>query len=205
MMQTVQDNKNKFTKKDTVAADEAVKLYHAIGRPGYKIFFDTLQKGLIRNCTVTVQDAKNTFQIYGPDEGALMGKSTRKNPTRVTTNDLYELPEYFTRKYKYVTLAIDILFFDNIPFILTILRGIHFYTVEKLNDRENSTIMECLKNVISLYNLRGFYVQYILADREFHHMTNDIISEFKCHLNCTATGEHVPEAERAVRIIKERI
>ena len=65
--------------------------------------------------------------------------------------------------------------------------------------------MECLKRVISLYNLRGFYVHYILADGEFRHMTGDIISEFQCHLNCTATGEHVPEAERAVRAIKERI
>lgn len=36
-------------------------------------------------------------------------------------------------------------------------------------------------------------------------MTGDIISEIKCHLNCTAAGEHVPEAERAVRVIKERI
>ena len=104
MMQTAKDNKSKFTKNDIVAADEAIKLYHAIGRPGYKMFFNTLQKGLIRNCAITVWDAKNAFQIYGPDEGVLMGKSTRKNPTKVITNDLYELPDYFTRKYKYVTL-----------------------------------------------------------------------------------------------------
>ena len=135
----------------------------------------------------------------------MMGKSTRETPTKISTKNLYELPEYFATKYKYVTLAIDILFFDGIPFILTISRDIHFYTVEKLNDRENSTIMKCLKKVISLYNLRGFYVQYILADGEFRYMTDDIISEFKCHLNCTAAGEHVPEAERAIRVIKERI
>ena len=105
MMQIVKDNKSKFTKKDIVAADEAIKLYHAIGRPGYKMFYDTLPKGLICNCAKTVQDAKNAFQIYGPDKGALMGKSTRKNPTRVIMNDLYELPDYFTKKYKYVTLV----------------------------------------------------------------------------------------------------
>ena len=35
-------------------------------------------------------------------------------------------------------------------------------------------------------------------------MGDTIMTEFKCHLNCTAVGEHVPEAERAIRIIKER-
>ena len=205
MMQTVSGNKSNYTKKEIEAADKAVRLYHAIGRPGYKVFYDTLQKGLIHNCTTTVQDAKNAFQIYGADEGALMGKSTRATPKRVDTNNLYSPPIEFTQKYKYVTLAIDILFFDNIPFILTISRDINFYTVEKLTDRENTTILECLKRVISIYNARGFYIQYILADGEFRHMSGDIISEFKCHLNCTAAGEHVPEAERAVRTIKERI
>ena len=77
--------------------------------------------------------------------------------------------------------------------------------MEKLTDRENSTILECLKKVISIYNSRGFYVQYILADGEFRHMSGDIVSEFKCQFNCTGTGEHVPEAERGVRTIKERI
>ena len=36
-------------------------------------------------------------------------------------------------------------------------------------------------------------------------MTNTILVECKCHLNCTAAGEHVPEAERAIRVIKERL
>ena len=36
-------------------------------------------------------------------------------------------------------------------------------------------------------------------------MSGDIMSEFKCHLNCAAPGEHVPEAERSIRVIKERI
>ncbi len=134
-----------------------------------------------------------------------MGKSTRETPQRVDTKDLYQLPYDFTLKYKHLTLAIDILFFDTIPFLLTISRDIHFYTVEKLNDRENSTILECLKRVISMYNARGFFVQYIMADGEFRHMTGDIISAFKCHLNCTSAGEHVPEAVCAIRVIKERI
>ena len=133
-MQTVHGNKSKFIKREIKGADKVAKLYHAIGRPGYKMFYNTLQKGLIHNCTTTVQHAKNAFHIYRPDKVALMW--------------------------------IDILFFDTIPFIITISRDINFYTVEKLTDRENSTILECLIKVMSIYNSRGFYVQYILADGE---------------------------------------
>ena len=39
---------------------------------------------------------------------------------------------------------------------------------------------------------RWFYVTHIL------------VAELNTHLNCTVTGEDVPEAERAIRIIKER-
>ena len=205
MMQTVKENESIYSKRDLMNAKKAINLYHAIGRPGYKAFYDTLQKGLIRNCAITLQDAKNAFQIYGPDEGAIMGKTTREKPQRVDINELYQLPIDFITKYRHVTLAIDILFFDTIPFLLTISRDVHFHTIEKLPDRENKTILAALQRVISIYNARGFFIQFILADGEFRHMSGDIMTAFKCHLNCTSAGEHVPEAERAVRVIKERI
>ena len=53
-MQTVEENKSRYTKKEIDAADTARKLYHAIGRPGYKAFYDTLQRGLMHNCSVTL-------------------------------------------------------------------------------------------------------------------------------------------------------
>ena len=61
------------------------------------------------------------------------------------------------------------------------------------------------KKVISLYNLRGFFIKYILGDGELRYMIDAILTKFKCHLNCMAVGEHVPKAERAIPVIKERI
>ncbi len=63
-----------------------------------------------------------------------MGKTTRETPHKVDTTKLYQLSSDFTAKYKNLTLAIDILFFDSIPFLLTISRDIHFHTIEKLPD-----------------------------------------------------------------------
>ena len=116
MMQTVNENKSKFTKKELIAVDAAKSLYHAIGRPGYKTFYDTLQKGLIHNCSISVQDAKNAFAIYGPDEGALMGKITGETPDKVDTTKLYQLSPDFTEEYKHLKLAIDILFLTQYHF-----------------------------------------------------------------------------------------
>ena len=64
MLQTVDDNKSSFTKKELAATAKARELYQAIGRPGYKVFYDTLQHVLILHCPGTVQDAKNAYKIY---------------------------------------------------------------------------------------------------------------------------------------------
>ena len=97
----------------------------------------------------------------------LRGKSTRSTPKRVHTQDLYQLPKDFYDKYQYLTIAIDIFFLNATPYLLTISRDIHFYTVEKLKNRENDTILESFKKVISIYNTRGFVIKFILADGEF--------------------------------------
>ena len=141
MMQTVEENKIQFTKKEIEAVENARKIYHIIGRPGYKVFYDILQKGLIHNCTISSQDAKNAYQIYGPDEGALMEKCTRKTPNKVDTSKLYQMSKDFVHKYQHLTLAIDILYFERMPFILTMSRNIYFYKIKKLPDRDSKTLL----------------------------------------------------------------
>ena len=69
------------------------------------MFYDTLQKGLIHNCTTTVQDAKNAFHIYGPDEGALMGKSTREMSIVMYNRYVSRLWELLLRRGKASSLV----------------------------------------------------------------------------------------------------
>ena len=92
LIQTIDDNKSMFKKKEIELADQAIKLYHAIGRPSYKSFIDMLTSGHIRNCHITPQDAKNALKIYGQDEGALRGKMVQTTPKSVKTGNLYEIP-----------------------------------------------------------------------------------------------------------------
>ena len=133
-----------------------------------------------------------------------MGRTVRKTPSKVNTKELYQISMDIMDRYKNITLAIDIMYFDRIPFLLMISRDVHFYTAEKITNRENKIIMECLRKMLAMYDIRGFTIQFILGDGEFRHMIGDIVKDLKCHLNCTVAGEHVPEAERAIRVIKER-
>ena len=133
-----------------------------------------------------------------------MGKTVRRTPSKVNTEEFYQVPPDILSRYQNLTVAIDIMYFDRILFLLTITRVIHFYTVEKINNCENRTILDCLRKVLNMYQTRGFSVQFILGDDKFRHMKDEVMTEIKCHLNWTAAGEHVPEAEQAIRVIKER-
>ncbi|KAL7563158.1 hypothetical protein ACA910_014437 [Epithemia clementina (nom. ined.)] len=55
--------------------------------------------------------------------------------------------------------------------------------------------------VINLYRSRGFNVVDIHADMEFERMRHDILPII---LNTTAADDHVGDAERSIRTIKER-
>ena len=52
-------------------------LYKKIGRPSYNSYFHILQNNLIRECPVTVMDAKRALKIYGKDAAAIKGKTKK--------------------------------------------------------------------------------------------------------------------------------
>ena len=175
MIQTVANNKSSYNKKEPQGAEKARNLYETIGRPGFKSFMDLLERNLIHNCPVTKQDAMNAWSIYGPDEGAIMGKSCRSTPKKVDTSYIYNPPNTFMEQYKNVSICIDIIFFDGITFFVSISRKIQFYTIEKIEKRNNNRLLKCMKKILASYSNRGCKVKYILGDGEFRHMNEQVI------------------------------
>jgi len=57
------------------------------------------------------------------------------------------------------------MYINEIPFIMTISRAIHFWTAELIKNEKISTIMIALKQVIDAYKARGFHIRHILAIR----------------------------------------
>ncbi len=79
LVSTIATNKKMFTRWEIEAADAARDLYKKIGRPSKSDFLHILSKNLIMNCPITVDDAKRTTIIYGPDVASLKGKTTRSS------------------------------------------------------------------------------------------------------------------------------
>eukprot|EP00980_Cylindrotheca_fusiformis_P021810 scaffold8645_cov187-Cylindrotheca_fusiformis.AAC.1 len=77
-------------------------------------------------------------------------------------------------------------------------------TVHSLNYRAMSThVYPALMEVCATYKARGFKITALFADNEYEPIRFKLLNK-RIHLETCAANEHQPEAERAVRTIKER-
>ena len=107
-------------------------------------------------------------------------------------------------RYRNVVLAGDIMHVNGIPMLITISRNIRFATIEALPNRNIPTLVKAIKAVATVYKRAGFHVTTSLMDGEFEAMHGDL-ADIGIALNETARDEHVGEAERFIRTLKERM
>ena len=99
----------------------------------------------------------------------------------------------------------DIMFVNNLPFLITASRNLKAGTAQFMVKRTQESIYSGLQLVIKAYNRRGFNVKMILADPEFECHRQALEDDHNIDLNIASAGEHVPEIERYIRTVKERI
>jgi hypothetical protein len=125
LVNTVAQNKSKFSERDFHRAVDARKLLSKIGRLSQATFLQILDRNLLPNCPVTRRDALNAELIFGPDIGSLKGKTVRQ-PTTAIQPVLNDLPVEIMSQYRDVTLTGDIFFVNKIMFFVTRSRHITF-------------------------------------------------------------------------------
>ena len=118
---------------------------------------------MILNCPVTVEDVIRADKIYGQGIHSLKVKTTRTQPTRLV-DDYVEIPTSVLEKNKHVTLSIDIMYVNIIPFVTTFSRNIKFTTVEAIQNRTKSQLVQSIKNMLPIYTQRGLQVDNALLD-----------------------------------------
>jgi len=149
---------------------------------------------MLPNCPITKADIIHAEEILGPNLGSLKGKMTRTKPSKVIINTYNELPTGMLDKHGNITLAVDVMYINDIPFVMTTSRAIHFGTAELIKNEKISTIMIAIKQLIEAYEARGFRIRHILADGQFEHARKHI-EQMGIILNITSCDEHVPEIE----------
>jgi hypothetical protein len=198
-VQTVQGNMEGFTKCEVEEARKAREAQAMLGHPTDRDFLGMVRGGMISNCPVTVNTVNNAHQIFGPDLAGIRGRTVRRPPESVTTNYV-QIPRAILERHQLVTLAVDVMFVNGVPFLVSVARGLNLVTAEFTPSRTAKKLSLGITRMIDLYARGGFQVGTVLMDNEFEKLRNlvPILA-----INTTAAKEHVPEDKHKIRLIKE--
>ena len=110
-----------------------------------------------------------------------------------TSQDLHATTQ-LSSACKKVVLAIDIMYINYIPFLITISRDLQFGSAQALPDETYKSIYSALHKIIKIYTHYGFSVTHILGDGQFENLDpSKIVAGVT--LNIVTRNEHVPEVE----------
>ena len=116
LLNTVEDNKTKDTKRDYSRALLSRNIQKIIGRPSTRDFMKIIENKLLLNCPITWRDIIIAENISGPDIGSLKGKTARHAPTPLDPS-LVDIPPHIMNHYREVVLGGDIMFVNRLHFL----------------------------------------------------------------------------------------
>ena len=159
----------------------------------------------IANNPVTTEDVNIAEKIFGPDISTSMkSRTTRKKPPRVRS-DIIEIPKEIMEKHYEVELYMDTMFVNGMPMLTAIDKPINFRSLVPVDSKSAEDYYKALDKIFRAYNRAGFTIKRIHCDGEYKSMTDEVKDKLDIDMNYANPGDHVPQAERNNRVIKERI
>lgn len=110
MIETVQNNLLKYTKREIAGADKARLLLRKMGYPSVRNAMDIATKGI--NFDVTARDFAIAEDIYGMDMASLKGK------TKKTASTIADLTIGAATIQAEQILSVDIMFVEGVPSLI---------------------------------------------------------------------------------------
>jgi hypothetical protein len=199
-VQTVRRNYEGFTKKKVQRATLACRIMGMIGPPTEREYQGLVRQIFLQDCPITPSDIANAHKNFGPDLANIRGKTVRCKPEHVNTA-IIEIPQQILSNQQYVTLSADVMFANQVPFLVSSSRNINLTTIEFIPRCSASKLGLLLQRIVAVYAPAGSTVQTILMDNEFNKVVDHAPNVI---LNTTAASEHVGDIEHRIRVIKER-
>ena len=119
------------------------------------------------NCPVEVADISNSNVIFGPNRPISREATTRDTKVLRTKEQRVGIPRDFYKLHKMFTITADVMFVSGIPFLVTFLRKIKFWTAAFIPKWTAILLAKSLLKVLMLYARGGYIVKLALMDKEF--------------------------------------
>jgi hypothetical protein len=119
VVNTVKDNREGTTDRDYERDRQAQRAPGLIGHPSTKDFNNMVCSNMIKNCPVASNDVNNANKMFGQDFATLKGERASRNPPLVMM-DYIHIPKEIVDLNRNVTLTIDIMFMNGLPFMVSI-------------------------------------------------------------------------------------
>eukprot|EP00536_Pseudo-nitzschia_multiseries_P010551 jgi/Psemu1/26279/gm1.26279_g len=166
LVETICENKQNISKRDIWRAEMAHALQHIAGHLSDAQLLKICQKPQLVNIPVTPRDVQLMRAILGPSIPGLKGKAVRHKKETVEPN-MIPIPQHIWDHYMEITMGIDTMYINGVPFLTTISRH------------------------------RSFRITTILlADGQFKPLTMSLAGKHIKLNILVSRDKHVPEAKR---------
>ena len=128
-VQTVCHNYEGFTKKQVQCATLARRIIGMIGTPTEREYQGLVHQNLLQDCPITPSAITTAHKFFGPDLANIRGKTVRRKPEHVST-EIVEIPQQILSNQKHVTLTADVMFVNQVPFLVSSSRNIYLTMIE---------------------------------------------------------------------------
>jgi hypothetical protein len=114
-----------------------------MGTPTVSDLKAMIQMNLIKNNLVTTADINLATKAFGPDIGAIKGKTTRSRPTTVISN-IVEIPDELLNIQQDMTVSMDGLTVNSYEFLSTISHDLYYYRTAQYVTRPVASVYKTL-------------------------------------------------------------
>ena len=128
----------------------------------------------------------------------IKGKTTSRKPIPVV-DDMIVIPSEI--------VGVNGMSVNSLKFLTTILKHLFYWTTHYMSSTTAESYGTAIEDVISLYRMGDFCVVEIHCSNELRAAMDPIavLQSPPIYMNFSNPQEHVPEAERNNRVIKERV
>ena len=151
---TVEENEQKYTKRDINKAKQVTSLQQYMFCPGSDRLAKKLDNNQIFNCNLTIEDIKTRDHVYGTPTPLLQGKMTQTKPLQHNTRK--NIAPMIPRKYFNMNMYMDLFFVNKNPFLHTRSENIDYRSAQPLKLRGMSELKKSIHLVKQRYEKRGF-------------------------------------------------